>query len=194
MNFPFFYKKNKEVQNENVKGVENQDKEIKKLEDKQKKGGKKRKIEILILKNKFVQKIINTNIIEKGNKKYVVINKKEYELTYSIPGAIKELAFFDEDTDSFIDINTIKSIEKGYPSQVIQNYIKNQLEKVVSKEGKSGMQILLDWAPVIIGLVFFLVAFYFASETHVLNCVLNATKNVTTTTTIYPFPFPVVPK
>ena len=191
MNFPFFHKK---IENENIKEVKIQNEETKKIEDKEKKGRKKGKIEILILKNKFVQKVINTNIVEKENKKYVMINKKEYELTHSIPGAIKELAFFDEDTNSFIDINTIKPIEKGYPSQVIQNYIKTQLEKVVSKEGKSGMQILLDWAPVIIGLVFFIVAFYFASETHVLNCVLNATKNVTTTTTIYPFPFPVVPK
>jgi hypothetical protein len=217
MNFTFFHKKLEENQNKGVEKLE--DKEMEKLEENQNKGTEKKgvkstfpflhkkdgeqiqkkkikkgKIEILILKNGFVQKNIKTNIIEKEKKEYVIINKKEYELTYSIPGAVRKLAFFDMDKDNFIDPYATKSVEKGYPSQVIQNYIEVQLKKVSEKKSGGLMQILAEWAPLIIGLIFFLVALYFASETHVLNCVWNATQNVTTTTTIYPFPFPVVPK
>lgn len=219
MNFPFFHKKLEENQNKEVERLENQNKEMEKSKENQNKETEKRgvklafpffhkregeqiqkkkikkgKIEILIFKNGFVQKSIKTNIIEKEKKEYVVINKKEYELTSSIPGAVRRLAFFDMDKGNFIDPYATKSIEKEYPSRVIQNYIEVQLRKVSEKKSGGLMQILAEWSPVIIGLVFFLVALYFTSETHVLNCVLNATKNVTTTTTIYPFPFPVVPK
>lgn len=137
-----------------------------------------RRVEILVLRSGFVERSYITPIIEKEGKEFVRIGKKEYELKEKISGATADLVLFDKDKDEIISLSKMKSEESIYTNQIIQNYIKTQIQKVEVEE-TGWLKKASDWAPVVIAVLYLLAVLFFTFTTHeVIGVPANATTTI----------------